>query len=1069
MTGTLSIYPTAQKAEDVLKRGPGMCQWDEKIFTFPQLIDRLWRDFGSTGTILSPIGERLAVEQALSAAKNAQRTGLIARPGLITHILGLIRQLKRGLVSAEDLLLGAAMLTAPSAADRVREIETIFAEYEAILNRNHLSDTHSRERSVLDSLHAAESGGSPPKLLNGVRQLLVAEVYDFSLLQFMIISSLIRLIGDARITIQAKPHRVTSGSFLELTWNRFVAEPSIADQILPAFVRRDGRAGQLGFLLETLFNNEPHPRLPPADGSVRVIRAQAREAEIEEICRSIRRAVTRRNDPIPLDRIAIVARDLSPYARILESAFERYRLPLELHHGSPLIESAAIRAAIDILKIPLKGYRRDALDRMLALPYLTKPRSCRRILNQCGYLDEQTRPLKSCLDAHLTKLEERARAEQDPERKREFEKVLDRANHDALMLSTLAGALQAVETDGSISDHVSRFIQLLKGLDFDPARDAIVSRAAVSWTSFLSLLDEFSSAAGVISAGRKIDLEEFTVMVESAAAQITVSATASDFPCGGIRAFSVLDARGLDFDLVFIVGLNDKVFPRLHTGDPLLADETKIALARPLASAIRNRLGRFAPTLIGPVLRTVGDHSSEEWFLFFLALSMPAREAVLSFSTTDDNGGTISRSPFVEEILRLLDGNVTEETAHSHNPESDFEQCFAQGEFIAYAGRHEILPALEGIADDDGLQSIRARIAIERRREAYLSLPAREDNDGSSFPAKSELADHFNGRVVADERVFAMLLGTAAKPVTWSSQWFDHFAACGFRFFMRRVLRLSDEKDIPDYEASPRETGSLVHETLRELMSAGVDFSDRTAALDRVRQLLEEIGQRERLAARDPDLFDLAWEKIEMIAVELVDFEIARRAETPPGGKIAAELEFPVLFRLADISACLPDGRAEIEIGGRIDRLEFLRDEQERIRKVEVLDYKTSRSIDKYRELLDPKKEFGKTSFQIAVYLMGALAKVRDQLSRDAEVRGGYLVLRHRDKYQSRAFQSSCFEIDAEARQKLNGSNPPILAERMIALAAEAASARFDVDPLRCDDYCPYRRICRYYKPGYVP
>jgi len=38
------------------------------------------------------------------------------------------------------------------------------------------------------------------------------------------------------------------------------------------------------------------------------------------------------------------------------------------------------------------------------------------------------------------------------------------------------------------------------------------------------------------------------------------------------------------------------------------------------------------------------------------------------------------------------------------------------------------------------------------------------------------------------------------------------------------------------------------------------------------------------------------------------------------------------------------------------------------------------------------------------------------------------------------------------------------VAERIIALVGEALDGRFDVDPRQCDDWCPYRTVCRYYK-----
>src|SRR5216683_909433 len=189
---------------------------------------------------------------------------------------------------------------------RVVTFAAILASYEASLDERGLADTHDRERAVLDALLQAGRQGTRPRFLAGVTHLLVAEIYDFGLLQFMIVAALIRLVGDAELTIQAEPRTVNANRFPELTWNRFVSEESIADKVLPQFVRRGGRQGRLGFLLTHVFSgNYPTPPLP--DGAVSIIEAPTRRREVEEVARAIRRVLERPpSGQIPLERIAMV-------------------------------------------------------------------------------------------------------------------------------------------------------------------------------------------------------------------------------------------------------------------------------------------------------------------------------------------------------------------------------------------------------------------------------------------------------------------------------------------------------------------------------------------------------------------------------------------------------------------------------------------------------------------------------------------------------------------------------------------------------------------------------------------
>src|SRR5262249_58458599 len=90
---------------------------------------------------------------------------------------------------------------------------------------------------------AAEAAGRRPPTLDGVERIVFAELYDFSVLQFLIATALIRLVGDAELVAFAHPENVDATRFLDRTWNRFVGDPAIADQVLPSFVERGGRPG----------------------------------------------------------------------------------------------------------------------------------------------------------------------------------------------------------------------------------------------------------------------------------------------------------------------------------------------------------------------------------------------------------------------------------------------------------------------------------------------------------------------------------------------------------------------------------------------------------------------------------------------------------------------------------------------------------------------------------------------------------------------------------------------------------------------------------------------------------
>ncbi|HTW89347.1 MAG TPA: PD-(D/E)XK nuclease family protein [Candidatus Binataceae bacterium] len=1040
MDRTLAIYPTAHKVEDILRRAsPSVCEWDYRVVTFPQLIRRLWRECRDGRAAIEAGGERLIVEEAMRASAG---NGLAPVPGLVDHIHGLIRQFKSAALNPGDLTEASARL---KNRGRLDAVVTIFAAYENILERNRLADTHDREDAVLRMLHAAEGRDARPALLDGVTRLMVAEIYDFSILQFMIVTALTRIIGDAIVTIQASARGIDATRFADLTWNRFVAEESIADQVLPDFVRRDGRPGALGFVLEHLFS-EPLAEPPPHDATLAIVQAPSRLGEVEYAARAIRRQLEA-DDGIPPARIAVVARDLAPYTDHLRAVFRRYRIPLSVFHSGPLMAAPAARLLAGLVRAPLDGYPRAALAALLRSPHLDlRSYPAARLLDELGYIDAGALPLADCLDARrqaLTSALDAAASAEERERLESAHRRLDRA---APALERLMAALAPLAEPGTLAEHLARLEAALVALGFDPARGEYLDDAGRSWNALRAILDESAAlAARGIGAGALTTLD-FAAVLE--AALTAAPAPEADGDPGGVRAMPVLDARGLDFDLVFVVGLDDGTFPTYHGEDPILTDAVIRAMNPALRDALRKRFGARAPSALGKILRSRSDRNAEDAFLFFLALSMPARRAVLTFPAAETN--PLVRSPFVDEVLRVLGGAddlVTTIPAESLIPLAD--DCYAREEFLARAALDRLLdgPAAEQVIDRGARDSIITRSRVERDREAWLAMPVRQDFAREQYrpdQGKFATAGPFDGRVTPPEGLRRMLL--ADRP-GWSASRLDELAACGFKFFAGRILRLRDD-DEPDYELSALESGSLVHEVLRRM----VGEIDPGAGASAFKALLERIRVEQRAMARDLGFFDLEWETVERIVERAHEFDLQVRG-TSPGVEIRSEHDFSFVLHGQP-------GGSDLTLRGRIDRLELYR-RAGRIEAIRVLDYKRARSAKTYAKLADPKGlEFGRIAFQLPIYLMGALQEFRAQLGPDPKLEAGYLVLRSRRFENVHEIPAKLIDPDLAARAHTVDSVP----DRIVALAGDAIAGRFDVDPRKCDDWCPYRPVCRYHQ-----
>ena len=1061
----LTIYPTARKVEDQLTRlSRGGCVLGHRLMTLPQVVDALWLEAGDRRTGLDHIGERIALNEAVARARAWGVVGAVGG-GMSDQMLALIRRLKSAAaIGAEDWR--AVLATVPTEARaQLADFGVVFAEYQAILADRGLADRHDREAAALELLHRLEAGGQRPPLLEGVSQILVAEIYDLSLLQFMTITALIRIIGDAEVTIQAAPLKVNSIGFADLTWNRFVSEESIANQVLPAFVRRDGRTGQLGFLLEHFFS-DVYPTPPPADGSVTVIEAADARDEAEMAARAIRRRLEQGVEKLPLGRIAIVARDLAPYDDYLEAAFRRYRIPLRREVGPPLRSTIPARAILEVLRLPLDGFPREALIALCDSALMPLPATSYRTLpREAGYIDQTTRPLVECLARRREALADALAAADESDRD-QVARRLTTLERGARVWADLLEILNALATPATVTEHLARLITTLERLGFDPAAASLHDVAARAAGPVWRALDEAAAIAARVAPDRILPLREFANLLETMLNESVLEPI--DEPGGAVRLIPILEARGLDFDLVIVLGLNDGRFPRHHPENPLVADETARLLNRGLAARLRARFAAKMPDAPGPILRSRSARNSEEPFLFFLALSMPARAVVLSSAREDERGRPLELSPFLAEVRSRLGAEceVEGQAVGVFRPPHD---CFSEREVLnsaATAGGFERLAQGCKIAGAR-VASISRRIAIERNRAEYFARPTRETLLGrrqrvmgkskewttaelrAADEEKSSRVGEFDGRVAGNASLGQALLTTpSGAPRPWSAKQLSEMAACGFNFFARRILRLHDSDEL-EHEPTRLETGDLIHRILAEFFGGHPDFGARTAALETARAVAERFRLSEAAAARDPAFFELRWATIEAMIAEIIENEIGRRAESGEPDRLDLEYRLAFPFEVGD--------SAQIMIEGWIDRLErYMQPGTETIARMRVVDYKTSRNLKALAERLKPA-EFAVADMQMPVYLLGAASQWRKQLAADATLEASYIALQNRTK------ESAPLEVP---RELLDGGTDALVAARVRELVADAITGRFDVDPLKCSEWCPYRPVCRLQKPA---
>ncbi|MDX6771173.1 MAG: hypothetical protein SF051_16710, partial [Elusimicrobiota bacterium] len=405
------------------------------------------------------------------------------------------------------------------------------------------------------------------------------------------------------------------------------AEP-FYEQVLagrgPEHLEEPGAGTAMGAALDALFDPAAAPATPA--GRVEVVSASGARDEAWAAAKEAARLL---REGVPAERVAVVARSLEPYRAALAEAFSAEGVPLDLGAEEPVLRQPLARAALDLLNLRRRDFPAAVVDELAASPYFRAAPPARAFL---------WRRLVSGLGIRAGwlqwrgKLETRSRGpiELQPRRVAEGRPGFEVPAADAGALwdfvSGLRERLGAPPAPwGERAAQARALVGESLGLPAAP-----LPAEADAWAAVHEALDALSAFDRLAAP---CSWEEFLDAFERKLARAGRSASTGR---RGARALDAMDARGHRFDALIVVGLQEGLFPRRVTEDPLLSDAARAALRHPG----------------GWWLSTKAAGHEEERLLFALTVGAAAESLTLVFPRSDEEGRPTVPSTYLRELCR---------------------------------------------------------------------------------------------------------------------------------------------------------------------------------------------------------------------------------------------------------------------------------------------------------------------------------------------------------------------------------------------------------------------------------
>jgi len=620
------------------------------------------------------------------------------------------------------------------------------------------------------------------------------------------------------------------------------------------------------------------------------------------------------DDKLGFQEIGVVVRSLESYGTVIRDCFARHRIPLAGRLEEPLVMFPLTKAVILLLKLPTRDFLRSQVIDLLSSPDLQLQKiAADPAVARPDLWDLATRELAICKGVaewrrlhRFTQRDLLLRQISDDDEARVIRIAAAQLSALAEIVDALVADLAGLPSQASWQEYSNRWKALLeKYFAISPTDEAGTAENSPNH-AIREVLDRL---AGLDKIDDTVSLGDFSHTFQHWLERTAVTEDRRNRD--GVMVLSASAARGLSFRALFVLGMNEGVFPRVIYEDAFLRDRDREVLEADLGYKVNQKLTGF----------------DEEKLLFTLLVGAARERLYCSYQRSDDNGRALAPSWYIDELKQAISGQGQPYEIVTI-PRSLIEKAA-----VAPFDRHELLPPNE----------LAVRLTLNNQDptsliEATGELPAIYRQGRKIVGELDRVGDRLSGYdgVVGElDDYWKHFAGRGLSPTALES-----YARCPYQFFARHVLGLQP-LERPEDVLGPNaaELGELGHEILKGFYAALMDggyFTGKASLMNIENTLLAVATQAfTGYEAKSPVGYPLAWETLKLGLTELLRQVTANDLkELSNSGFAPVGLETDMALILPDD---WPDGLKGLTIRGRMDRIDRSEPAGDALR---VIDYK---------------------------------------------------------------------------------------------------------------------------------
>lgn len=645
--------------------------------------------------------------------------------------------------------------------------------------------------------------------------------------------------------------------------------------------------------LENNLYNIKYSKYEPEVENIELFLAKNQFSEIENVARKIVKLV--RDNGYRYKDISVITKNIDTYSNITKAIFSKYDIPVYIDKKKELSQNILVKYVLSVVEIFAKNWSYEAVFNYLKTGFVAIAQDSLYMLeNYC---------LKYGIRSNKWYKEDWKIAETSEE----LQKLNELRRTVVGPLFTFKEKLTGTKTAKEISKVIYEFliqnnineVLLTKAKDLEEIGELeLAGLYKTSWDILIDVLDEIV----LVLNEDKITFEEYVKALKVGLQNSglgSIPMTSDQVIVGDVDRSRTHKVRA-----VFIIGLNDGVFPSVNRDEGFFNDKDRDYLKEnglELAKGTKSQI-------------------SEENFNIYKALLVAEEKLYLSYASSDNLGKSLRPSMLVAKIKKM------------------YPSIHESSDIIKQADSVTTKKA----TFEDLLENIRKSKDNEEINPIWFELYNLYSND-SEYKDKLEAAIkglyYTNKPVNINKENLEKLYG---KILTTSISKLEQYKRCAFSFYLKYGLQLSDKSL---FKIESLDTGTFMHDVIDEFFDQVIQREIKLSEMEdsKIEEIVNSIIN-EKLTLNRNYIFTgtakyrILTNRLKKVILKSITY-IIQTIKDSDFEVFGNEVEFNKNKKYKPIEIELEDGK-KVELVGKIDRIDLAKGKDGKY--IRIIDYKSS-------------------------------------------------------------------------------------------------------------------------------